>query len=250
VFFVSQYGDRIKSHVFPQHHRKTFIWTLAECNEDFASSSPISQGCALSTSSLTAESWKVWRWSRLQWQKVQINFSIQIVQTVTISLGDTETHKLKHKERNKQTNKQIHTHTHTHTQNGGHITLYFSPFWRKKKLSHYRPGQALKAPGIWGPQKFRHMKLVMLSALFIRRIYVQGHTLRTHFCQRLSQPQGHNAAGRIRSMKNFNNPIGGTTYDLPTCSAVPQPTTPPLWRKEGRIKYINFTKVYKKFHTR
>jgi hypothetical protein len=28
------------------------------------------------------------------------------------------------------------------------------------------------------------------------------------------------------SMKNFNDTIGNRTYDLPACSAVPQPTAP------------------------
>jgi hypothetical protein len=45
----------------------------------------------------------------------------------------------------------------------------------------------------------------------------------THFCQRLSRPKGHSAAGRINSMKNFNDSIGNRTRDLPACSAVPQP---------------------------
>jgi hypothetical protein len=44
----------------------------------------------------------------------------------------------------------------------------------------------------------------------------------------MSRPQGHNAAGRIMSMKNCNETIGYRTRDLPVCSAVPQPTAPPL----------------------
>jgi len=36
----------------------------------------------------------------------------------------------------------------------------------------------------------------------------------------MSQPQGHNAAGKIMSMKN-------RTRHLPACSAVPQPTAAP-----------------------
>jgi hypothetical protein len=43
----------------------------------------------------------------------------------------------------------------------------------------------------------------------------------THFCYRLSRPQGHSASGRIMSMKNYNDPLGTRTCDLPTCSAVP-----------------------------
>jgi hypothetical protein len=48
--------------------------------------------------------------------------------------------------------------------------------------------------------------------------------LRVEFCWRLSQPQGHSVAGRIMSMKNSNDTIRNRTRDLPTCSAVPQPT--------------------------
>jgi hypothetical protein len=243
------------SHVFSEHHRQTLIWILADCNADFASSSPISQGCATSALSLTAESGKVWRWIRLQYQRVQINFSKQIGQEVKISVVDTETRKLKHTHTRAHTHTHTrahtHTHTHTHTQNGGHITFQFFPVWRKKKLSIAGLERPWKRQEVEAPRNYR------------KSAYDGGdvspthppplppdHNPRTHFCQRLSQPQGHSAAGRIRSMKNYNNPVGGTTCDLPTCSAVPQPTAPPLWRNERRLKCTNFTKVYKKFHTR
>jgi len=49
----------------------------------------------------------------------------------------------------------------------------------------------------------------------------------THLCWRLSEPQGHSAAGSIMSMKNSNDIIGNRTRDLLACSAVPQPTAPP-----------------------
>jgi len=72
------------------------------------------------------------------------------------------------------------------------------------------------------------MKVVRLSALRTGSLLLppppQVIILGTHFCQKLSQPQGHSAAGRIVSMKNFNDPIGYRTRDLPVCSAVPQPT--------------------------
>jgi hypothetical protein len=54
-----------------------------------------------------------------------------------------------------------------------------------------------------------------------------GNIPGTHFCWRLSQPQGHSAAGRIVSMKNSSDTIRNRTRDLPTCSAVPQPTALP-----------------------
>jgi hypothetical protein len=48
-----------------------------------------------------------------------------------------------------------------------------------------------------------------LSALHTGRLYPLGDTsiTGTHFCQRLSRTQGHNAAGRIKSMKNPIDPV-------------------------------------------
>ena len=48
-----------------------------------------------------------------------------------------------------------------------------------------------------------------------------GNTPGTHFCWRLSLPQGHIATGRIMSLKNSNDTIGNRTRDLPVCSVVP-----------------------------
>jgi hypothetical protein len=47
----------------------------------------------------------------------------------------------------------------------------------------------------------------------------------THFCYRLSRPQGHSAAGRTTSTEKSHYLIGTRTRDLPACSIVPQPTT-------------------------
>jgi len=60
-----------------------------------------------------------------------------------------------------------------------------------------------------------------------RRPLPSGNIPGTHFCYKLSQPQGHSAAWRIVSMKNVNDTIGNRTRDLPTCSSVPQTTMPP-----------------------
>jgi hypothetical protein len=49
----------------------------------------------------------------------------------------------------------------------------------------------------------------------------------THFCYRLSRPQGHSAAGRIRSIEKFNDLIGNRTRALPARNTVPHPTTLP-----------------------
>ena len=76
-------------------------------------------------------------------------------------------------------------------------------------------------------QDSRHMKVVRLSALRTGRLYPPGNIPGTHFCWRLSQPQGHRAAGRIMPIKNSSDTIGNRTRDLPTCIAVPQPTALP-----------------------
>jgi len=54
-----------------------------------------------------------------------------------------------------------------------------------------------------------------------------GNIPGTHFCYRLSQPQGHSAAERIMSIEKSSDTIGNRTRDLLTCSAVPKPTAPP-----------------------
>ena len=69
------------------------------------------------------------------------------------------------------------------------------------------------------------MKVVRLSALRTGRLYPQEIFLVLISVRGwVSQPQGHSEAGRIMSMKNSSDTIGNSTRDLPTCSAVPQPT--------------------------
>jgi len=57
------------------------------------------------------------------------------------------------------------------------------------------------------------MKVIRLSALRTGRLYPPGNIPGTHFCQRLSQPQGHSAAGRITPMKNSSDKMGNRTRD-------------------------------------
>ena len=84
------------------------------------------------------------------------------------------------------------------------------------------------------------MKVVRFSALRTGHLYPPGNIPGTHFCQRLSRPQGHSAAGRIMSMKNSSETIGNRTRDLSTYSAVPQPTAPPRApTNTGTVKYMS-----------
>ena len=62
-----------------------------------------------------------------------------------------------------------------------------------------------------------------LPALSTGRLYPPGNTPGTHFCWRLSQPQGHSAIGRIMSTKISNDTIGNLTRELNQLSQrVPQ----------------------------
>jgi len=77
-------------------------------------------------------------------------------------------------------------------------------------------------------QDSRHMMVVRLSALRTGPLLPpREYSWYSFLLERLSQPQGHSAAGRIMWMKNSSDTIGNRTCDLPICNAVPQPTAPP-----------------------
>jgi len=55
----------------------------------------------------------------------------------------------------------------------------------------------------------------------------------THSLKRLSRCQGRDAAGRIKSKRNFIDSIDNQTRVLSACCTVPQPTAPPHTAKCG-----------------
>jgi hypothetical protein len=64
------------------------------------------------------------------------------------------------------------------------------------------------------------MKVERLLAQHTGRLYVPADTIGTHFYKRLSRPQGHGAAGRIKSMKKSKWPKSGIeSVTLPRVSA-------------------------------
>jgi hypothetical protein len=75
---------------------------------------------------------------------------------------------------------------------------------------------------------------VRLSALTRRPPFTSRKIPGIHFCWRMNLPQGHSAAGRIRSIEKFND-IGTRTRDLPASSILPQPTTPPRAHTVGVV---------------
>jgi hypothetical protein len=97
------------------------------------------------------------------------------------------------------------------------------------KLFYYRPGQVLRFQDIEAARIARHLvheggKVVSPTHCCL---YLPGDIPGTHFCYRLSRPQGSSVAGRIKSKENANDPIGNQTCDFLVCSAVAQPTVPP-----------------------
>jgi hypothetical protein len=97
-------------------------------------------------------------------------------------------------------------------------------------------GKAIPVPGVGGPQGCETSRL---SHFLDNRLTDGGEVVSltrvppftprkipgTHFCYRLRRPQGHSAAGRIRSIEKSNDFIRNRTRDLPACGIVPQPTT-------------------------
>ena len=71
------------------------------------------------------------------------------------------------------------------------------------------------------------MQVESLSALHTGRLGPPGNIHGTHFCYRLSRPQGHSAAGSFMSVINPSDTIKIQTRHLSACSAVPQPTALP-----------------------
>ena len=98
------------------------------------------------------------------------------------------------------------------------------------KYESGKTGKTIQLQAWSGPEGSRNLRFpdFMTTAQDVGRVVnlthrpplSPGNTPDTHFCQRLSRPQSHNATGRIMSLKNSNEAIGNRTRDLPVCSVV------------------------------
>ena len=92
------------------------------------------------------------------------------------------------------------------------------------KLSHYRPGQVLRAAGRWDSQNFETVGTWRRSVLRTGRLYPQEEPLYSYLVVSTTGPK----CGRKEKVNEKSRwPIGNRTRDLPACSALPQPITPP-----------------------
>lgn len=106
---------------------------------------------------------------------------------------------------------KYYTHSHTHN-------MYPLTFEVKLKLSY-----CSRIVRLLEFVDSRHTKVLRLSALRTCRLYPQGTSLALISVRGLI----YSRIGRIKAMKNSINAIGNRACDLPACSEVPEPTTPP-----------------------
>jgi hypothetical protein len=102
------------------------------------------------------------------------------------------------------------------------------PLKVKVKLSLYRSWRPLGLREVEAPT-FSDIRLIDGDKVvnhMRRPLFTPRKILGTHFCYRLSRPQGHSEAGRIRSIEKSIS-SWTRTGGLPACSIVPQPTTLP-----------------------
>jgi hypothetical protein len=95
------------------------------------------------------------------------------------------------------------------------------------KLSLYRSGRPLGLREVEAPT-FSDIRLTDGTKVVSpkrRPLFTPTKIPGTHVSQRLSRPQGHSVAGRIRFIEKKSTSSGTRTGDLRPCSIVPQQTT-------------------------
>ena len=82
----------------------------------------------------------------------------------------------------------------------------------------------------WGDTDGRHVGMTTLPPSCADCLEIRGASTSWSpkgLTRPLYGPQGHSAAGRIKSVKNSGGPIGNRTRDSLACGTVSQPTCPP-----------------------
>jgi len=101
-----------------------------------------------------------------------------------------------------------------------------------KKLSHYRPGQALQAQARRISRQSAKEGGTVVSPRH-RPPLLLGYIPGTHFRQKLSHRQGYSVAGRIKTIRNPTDPIGGVWRSASiNCATAYNPTPPPQCHKK------------------
>jgi len=114
---------------------------------------------------------------------------------------------------------------------------YKSPWHSEGKAILYRPGKAVKFPGVWGfqiPKQSVHEGGNFVSPTHRRPLPLRKCSWYS-FLLELGGPQGHSAAGRIMSMKNYNALLDPWRWDR---YVVPK-------RRYGFtiLRYVKFQKI-------
>jgi hypothetical protein len=117
------------------------------------------------------------------------------------------------------------------------LNNFFQHYCRAKSISC----TALRISGTLKLTEFldnRHMKVVSCQPYAPAVFTPREGSWHSFLSGSESTPGPHSAAGRIKSIRNSNDPIRKRTHDLAASSAVPQPTAPPCIPSSCSSNYV------------